>query len=1169
MKKILFSLITLFAFCNGIYAQCDVRVTTNLDTIICGDAATLNIFGKGQGAVVFSENFNSGSPSGWAFTQQATFTNPCSPNGVDGTKHIWMGNQSGVPRSLETNPYNFTTATSGATICFDMLFATQCQSCVAPCEGPDEPDEGVYLQYKIGSGPWVTIHYFDPKGGTDPQLINWNNWCFPLPQAALTSNVSIRWFQDADSGADYDHWGIDNVVIYFNDPTFTISIVDAQGNNVHSFPQGSSGGNAPPVAPRVTTTYTINMANTTGSTCSDSITIFVKDPQFEITAGNDTTVCLGQCVTLNSSAKVVKHYAKTVTFSNTQPTAITSTLGSATSVNVSVAGLNMTNVQPNSIKSVCITGLTYFGFAFPNPTTVGDLNVRLVCPDGTKILLIPAGVTTNAQGGGYTNTCFTAASTTNITSGSSPYSGDFMPNQPFNNLTSCSANGVWSIEVAPASATFIALGSFDGWSITFNDPEVSYNGNFSWSPTTEMTNPTSPTPTICPTATRDYVITVTDSAQCKTVHDTAKVTVLPQCCFFTISSAATQPSCGANNGQITITPSPAGNYTFAWGDGGSTSGSRTQLAAGTYTVTVTEVANGCTKDTTIILNSSSSLSLQTSNPVNPACGQANGSITVALSGGTAPYVVAVTVGGNTNTINVPVATTQTIPSLAAGTYTIVVTDAQQCQQTATVTLTAPNAPTVTSVTATTETCAGDNDATATVNATGTGTLTYLWSNGGTTSTISGLAPNTYSVVVTDANNCSATGSVTVTAGQPCCNINIASTVTQPACGQNDGSIALNVTPQGVYTYAWSAGGSTTETNSNLGAGTYRVTVTDASNCTKDTSFVLANPGAPTIDNTNATAETCAGNDGSATVTASGGVGTLSILWSNGATSFTADQLVAGAYTFTVTDGNGCAIAGTVTVGAATGCCNFNVVATPTDAGCGGRDGAIQVGFTTQGTAPYQYSLDGTNYQSSASFPMLTPGQYTVYVTDAQNCSGSATATVGAAVNPSVSLPNDTTMYENNPVLLSPVVVGNTNNATYTWQPSSGLSCYDCEKPVANPDDTTTYSLLFADANGCADSASITINVVKGAKIYMPNVFSPNGDGKNDILFPLGIGVKSVSWKVFNRWGELVFVTDNINVGWDGTFNGAPQPSGVYVYTMQVSFKNNTSNSYNGSVTLIR
>src|SRR5690606_13528776 len=121
MKKFFFiTLVCLLSVTPGLKAQCVVNVYANPMDVVCGDPVVLSASGYGQGQVIFQENFNSGSPSGWDFTQQATFTNPCSPNGVDGTPHIWMGNNSGVPRELRTVPYNFSNATAGATICFDM-----------------------------------------------------------------------------------------------------------------------------------------------------------------------------------------------------------------------------------------------------------------------------------------------------------------------------------------------------------------------------------------------------------------------------------------------------------------------------------------------------------------------------------------------------------------------------------------------------------------------------------------------------------------------------------------------------------------------------------------------------------------------------------------------------------------------------------------------------------------------------------------------------------------------------------------------------------------------------------------------------------------------------------------------------------------------------------------
>ena len=693
-------------------AQCTVRASIPRDTVVCGDQVIINIFGKGQGAVLFQENFNSGSPSGWAFTQQATFTNPCSPNGVDGTKHIWMGNVSGSPRSLETNPYNFSTATAGATICFDMLLASQ--GGTSPCEGPDEPQEGVYLQYKIGNGAWVTIHYFDPNGGNDPLLTNWNNWCFQLPAAALTSNVSIRWFQDNDSGADYDHWGIDNVQIYFNDPTFTISVASPPGNTIYSFPQGSSGGDLTPVYPRQTTTYYVEMKNTNNVVCQDTVTVYVRQPNVVVNAGRDTTLCTGKCAVLNATAKVVRYPAKVATYSNLQPdTASLSSFGGiiaeGASVNINVQTLNMQSILPNSILSVCIDEVKMQGFGFGGFGIGGkDLEFYLVCPDSSKIKLMPANSSSVVPGlinyqTVFKNTCFVPVGPT-VASAANPKTGNFGTDQPFNNLVGCDANGVWSLEVKPASGLGGGSVITTGWNITFDDPESSYQGNYVWNPTTDMTGSNTLSPNVCPTANRTYVLSVSDTANCLTLRDTLNVNV-QTCCNFTIASAITQPSCGGTNGSIAITPSPAGTYTYTWNDG-NTSGNRNNLASGTYSVTVTD-ANNCTKDTSIVLNSNSTLSLQLSNPVNPGCGQNNGSVSATLSGGTAPYQVTIDNGlGSPQVQNVPIAGTAPVSNLPAGNYTITVRDANQCTASTTLVLTAPNAPTINPVTVTDEVCAG-------------------------------------------------------------------------------------------------------------------------------------------------------------------------------------------------------------------------------------------------------------------------------------------------------------------------------------------------------------------------------------------------------------------------------------------------------------------------------
>ena len=529
----LFSILSISL--NRLSAQCTVNGNIPIDTITCGDCINLNAFGEGQGVSIFSEDFNLGSPTGWAFTQQATFTNPCSPAGVDGTPHIWMGNNSGVPRELRTQTYNLSTATAGVTICFDMLFSEQGDA--APCEGPDEPDEGVYLQYSTDGGvTWVTLHYFDPNGGNDPALVNWNNWCFQLPLAAITSATAIRWFQDNDSGADYDHWGIDNVNIYFNDPTYNITWT----HDSYSYGIGSSGGTNPnAVCPQTTTTYNVTMTNGVQN-CANSVTVNVKNPTFRISAAPDTLLCAGECVNLNGEATVVVSPGGLKAYENNQLSIVA---GGSAAVNINVTGLNMSSVLPNSIVEVCVNQFQFsgsqictnvFGGCNCNGTTIsfGDacnlttssFRARLISPNGCIVELVPQNTGTGAA---YNNVCFVPAGGTPIGAGF-PTAGQWQPNQPLSGMNGCQSNGVWTLEFDAPGGIAFGLGTFFGWSITFDDPEISYPANFNWSPTTGMTGSGTLNPNICPpflAGVHPYTLSASDTAGCVTVSDIANITI--------------------------------------------------------------------------------------------------------------------------------------------------------------------------------------------------------------------------------------------------------------------------------------------------------------------------------------------------------------------------------------------------------------------------------------------------------------------------------------------------------------------------------------------------------------------------------------------------------------------------------------------------------------------
>jgi gliding motility-associated-like protein len=140
---------------------------------------------------------------------------------------------------------------------------------------------------------------------------------------------------------------------------------------------------------------------------------------------------------------------------------------------------------------------------------------------------------------------------------------------------------------------------------------------------------------------------------------------------------------------------------------------------------------------------------------------------------------------------------------------------------------------------------------------------------------------------------------------------------------------------------------------------------------------------------------------------------------------------------------------------------------------------------------------------------------------------------------------------------------------YIWEPTTGLSCSECSNPVATPDETTVYSLTIIDENGCSatDRVIVAVNYIK--VLYVPNAFTPNNDGVNDRFLVFTDGAKSISFKIFNRWGEKIFETTTIGEGWDGTYLGKEMNPGVYVYYVEVTYQDDSIQAEKGSVTLIR
>ena len=290
------AVLVLCSFYSSVHAQCTVDAAASSIDVICGESVSLSAIGD-QEAVVYTNPFTDCPGPGWQATSAATCSNPCGPGPTGpGDTYLWMGNGSVAPRTLTSIDFDLS---QGGTICFDMKYAPEdncgsgCPTLGAcECEGPDGPTEGVHLEFsKNGGATWLPLGYWDPLGGCNAAMTNWNNYCRTLSPADFGPAIRFRWIQKTSSSANEDHWGIDNVSITKPSPFYTYDWDhDSQGPSQDAF--------TPDVTPTSTTTYNVTYAKTDGSDeCTNSVTVNVIKPA--VTAFQDESICPGETVQLD------------------------------------------------------------------------------------------------------------------------------------------------------------------------------------------------------------------------------------------------------------------------------------------------------------------------------------------------------------------------------------------------------------------------------------------------------------------------------------------------------------------------------------------------------------------------------------------------------------------------------------------------------------------------------------------------------------------------------------------------------------------------------------------------------------------------------------------------------------------------------------------------------
>jgi hypothetical protein len=532
----------------------------------------------------------------------------------------------------------------------------------------------------------------------------------------------------------------------------------------------------------------------------------------------------------------------------------------------------------------------------------------------------------------------------------------------------------------------------------------------------------------------------------------------------TVSSIAENNAVGSAvdfpSGTVyTFTPPVAPTLAYSWSPAtflGSTTGASVTAsgvsAATTYTVSANN--SGCIATGTISIAVSNPFLNAIANPTT--CLASDGSATVSSTNGVAPYSFAWSNG----------ATSATVSALAVGSYTVSVTDAIGCQNSLFINVNANNIALNNTANTTAATCLAA-DGTATVSTSnGLSPFSYLWSNGQTTATASGLAAANYTVTVTDANGCVGTSSTTVTVGSGTLAATAAST--SATCLSPNGTATATITGgTAPFTTLWSNGGNTTVIT-GLAAGAYSVTVTDANGCVSTASTTVTTNSGTLATTAASTSATCLSLNGTATATITGGTAPFTTSWSNAGNTTALTGLAAGAYSVTVTDANGCVSTASTTVTTNTG--NLVATVTPADAICTAANGTATA-TNTGGTAPFSYVWN--NSATTSSLTGLLGGTFAVTMTDANGCQSTASAIVATStgnLTAAATTTQELCTSGNGTATITPA--GGTAPFGFVW--SNGAT-----DATANGLSAGAYTATVTDANGCVESAAVTIGINSG------------------------------------------------------------------------------------------
>ena len=741
--------------------------------------------------------------------------------------------------------------------------------------------------------------------------------------------------------------------------------------------------------------------------------------------------------------------------------------------------------------SVCPTANTTYTASMAVTNCDGAVttytNTALVTVNNSPTVTIAPTGTLNCSGTTAIPTTVTPASTYNwsgpgVVSGGT--TGTANVNQP----------GVYTVSATALGCTRTATINMvtpPPITITVNSPNICSGGTavltgagantYTWS-TGSNTNPQN----VSPASLTTYTVTGTSAAGCVgTAISTVGINPSPSAVL-----SATNPTCGNNNGVIVINNTSSGGQTissFASSAGTVSGQTVTALSAGTPVITLTNNF-GCTYTVSTTLTSTPGPTNITLTPANANCGNNDGTLTFGSpTGGTGPYTYALNGGAYT--------AVSPLTGLAPGTYSITVKDVNGCTFTKTATIASTTGPTAITSNTTLTGCSTSN---GTYNITGVtgGTAVYTFSVDGvsTGSLTSNLGAGSHAVIVRDGNGCTynTTFNISTTPGPTSAVI----TTTNASCGTANGLSSVGSVTGGspAYSYSYDGGSFTAATGTTgLAAGAHNVIIKDANTCTLSVPYTVSNNGSPSISLTASTNVLCnSGTNGSFTVTTTGGSGgpftyTLTSPYqTNGNGQFT--NLPAGTYTVNSKDAGGCMTSTVVTITQPT---PLVVAPVAIPVKCyGTATGTVNV-TGSGGTAPYQYQINGTGFQTGTSFTTVLAGTPVIQIKDANGCTATQTVTVTEPAQLAVTLSTQNANCTSANGIASSTVTGGTTPYIYAWTGGAGSSA------ITSGVVSGTYTLTVTDAKNCVQTAVATIGNTPGGTAAITGSTNITCNGANN------------------------------------------------------------------------